>query len=186
VFLEARGIFRVFFATIWVAVSLLADLCTARASESAVPMISQSSAFIDELDFAPGLGYSSWSGIALGSTVALFIPLAQRVRLEFGGSMFVETQDSSRNFSSVFAGPTYAFSEDRTRTTYASIGLGYANHYSPWTTDDPGYYGFFQFGKHFQIFEPAWSWVPYVEWSSAGRHGINGLRVEILNFSYAF
>lgn len=137
-----------------------------------------------ELRLLPGhVGYSNFSGFFVGGKVALAVPLAERWQWELGSGLALTSR--MRSHFSLFTGPRFNLSEDRSRSWFVGLALIYGDEPKCCRTWEEKFAGTIEVGKRFRLNETGtWTLGPSVSWTTNGE--ASGLSVYPINFGYSF
>lgn len=135
-----------------------------------------------EVRFLPGyVGYSNYSGVLLGGSAAIAINMGKRWQWEWGAFGGVSTRQGRSDFS-VFTGPRFNLSEDRTRSWFVGLGVEYGDRWQC-CDDDKQMSGYMEVGKRFRITE-SWTYSPSATFQTDGDYST--LSVRPATFTYSF
>jgi hypothetical protein len=127
-------------------------------------------------------GYSNYSGWIFGGSSALAISLSPRWQWEWGAAGGVSTK--GKDWFSVFTGPRFNLSEDRSRSWFAGAGVEYGDRWMC-CKDDKQMNGYFEVGKRFRVNDSgSWAYAPSAQWSFDGDYTV--FTVRPLTFTYSF
>jgi len=134
-----------------------------------------------EFRMTPGhIGYSNYSGFVVGGRTAIAVDLSERWQWEFGMG-FAATSKWKSEFS-LFTGPRFNLSEDRSRSWFVGLGLGYGENIC---CDKKQFTGIFEVGKRFRMTEDgAWTFGPSATYATDGKD--SALTIYPINFTYSF
>lgn len=143
-----------------------------------------------EIDIAPALGYSTYTGWLFGSDVTYAYQIFPQFQLSVGGFAFA-SGDMQR--SGVHAGFDYNFSPDLKDSFFVGLEAGYTDSHSNSqsifdSTDGHSNFkwGALHAGKRFLLSEKMGiSYKPYMEISNAANNGTQ-FTIRPLNFSWIF
>lgn len=142
---------------------------------------------VTELQFAPGIGYSTYSGVLASGTVGVNVELSG----PFQGNLTAKINSNGKEKEATWGssvGVLYNFSTDLERAFFAGVGMGYESEFLA-TGDRDTLTLYTQAGKRFLVYDkPAlftkMSYSPYVRVDVA--HGGATALLQILNFSMLF
>jgi hypothetical protein len=141
-----------------------------------------------ELQFAPNLGWSNFSGYLLGLDAAVLLPLSERWQWKSAGSFTARTKNDYVSYS-LETGAVYNFSDDWNQAFFVGAGIGYGNqkYVGPYDEfDNRLLYGYAEVGKRLKLNKSgSITWVPTATVSTNSfKHAEIG--IHPLNFSWSF
>lgn len=139
-----------------------------------------------ELSFAPGVGYSSLSGVALGGALGLNLGLSEFVQASVRGRAGTFTRDPAVTWY-VSLGALVNFSPEWEEAYFAGAGIGYTNSDFDVPAKNVATV-YTEVGKRF-LLSKSWkiAYSPYLrmDFSTDGSEGAVA-QAQILNFSVLF
>lgn len=141
-----------------------------------------------ELQLAPNLGWSNFSGYLLGLDAAFLLPLSDRWQWKAAGSFAARTKNDYVSYS-LETGAVYNFNDDWTKAFFVGAGVGYGNqkYVGPRDEfDDRSPYAYAEVGKRFTLNKSGTlMWVPNAT-VSANSFKYGQIAISPLNFSWSF
>ncbi len=168
---------RLFIAAIWLFLS--------------VPALAEVQNKPYEIQLAPSVGYSNFTGLQLGLHGELAIGVDQHWQLLAGGRLFTNKFRPASKFI-LTMGARYNFSEDWTRSLYIDAGAGYGDTRgisgNDHATNTKGMIGYMTIGKRIPLNNSGtFSWVPNASYTFGDLGSHTGeLSISPLTFSYSF
>ena len=137
-----------------------------------------------EISFAPGLGYSTYSGLLFSGAIGAAVPLIARIQLS-GRTLFEGSTSGNVSKNSFQVGPVYNFNDEFSHSGFLGGGVGYQTNF-PDSNDPSSAYGYFCGGSRWLISERhKITYSPNAE-LIIGRESKSSLQIEFLNFSLFF
>lgn len=139
-----------------------------------------------EFRFLPGyVGYSNYNGAIIGGSAAFAVNLDKRWQWEWGAFGGLATR--GHDVFSVFTGPRFNISEDRSRSWFVGLGLEYGDRWDCVLNcyGDKEMSGYVEVGKRFRMNDSGtWTYMPSVTFETDGHD--EKLSIRPATFSYSF
>jgi hypothetical protein len=133
-------------------------------------------------------GYSSYYGVLFGFQTSLAINVSERWQLKTGGSLNSMTQNAVGTYS-IFTGPQYNFSEERSRSYFLGVGAGYGNQLNYEKNDirSERFWSYIEGGKRFQLNDPGtWTYSPSIMVKADDKGRALSFYFYPVSFTYSF